>query len=320
MLEVRLFPFLTLFGSILFLILVATPGQAAFVDIGTGARPMGLGGAFTALADDASALYYNNAGIAFSEAIQLHGTRVSHLGGLASHNFIAGILPVGKIGAFGISTNILSESEEIYQEQAIKLSYATSFKGKFSTGISVKRLRTTYNQESKSITDNPYFATYQTSALSADLGVLILPLSGLRVGMVAENLIPTNISISESGEDNVPINFRFGVAYDLDAVADTIQQESLQQILKTARGSAEVGRRNGQTAIKGGIEVWVNPTIGLRTGYALHNNQTGVISLGGSLRLKLSSTRLQFDYAYRLFSVELTESSNSQLFSLGVVF
>ena len=138
--------------------------------------------------------------------------------------------------------------------------------------------------------------------------------------MVVENLIPTNISVSESNEDNVPVNFRFGVAYDLDAVTDTIQQESLQQILKTARGSAEIGRRNGQTAIKGGIEVWVNPTIGLRTGYALHNTQTGVISLGGSLRLKLSSTRLQLDYAYRLFAVELTESSNSQLFSLGVAF
>ena len=226
MLEFRFLPLLTLFGLILLLILPVTPGQAAFVDIGTGARPMGLGGAFTALADDASALYYNSAGIAFSEARQLHGTRISHLGGLASHNFIAGILPVGKIGAFGISTNTLSESEEIYREQAIKHSYATSFQGKFSAGISVKTLRTIYNQESKSITDNPYFTAYQTSALSADLGVLILPLSGLRIGIVVENLIPTNISVSEGGEDNVPVNFRFGVAYDLDTVTDTIQQES----------------------------------------------------------------------------------------------
>ena len=36
---------------------------AAFNDIGVGARPLGLGGAFVALADDGNAASYNSAGL-----------------------------------------------------------------------------------------------------------------------------------------------------------------------------------------------------------------------------------------------------------------
>ena len=37
---------------------------AAFLDIGVGARGIGMGGAYTALADDSSAVYWNPAGLA----------------------------------------------------------------------------------------------------------------------------------------------------------------------------------------------------------------------------------------------------------------
>ena len=40
-------------------LLWATLAQAAFVDVGLGARPVGLGRAFVALADDANAMLYN---------------------------------------------------------------------------------------------------------------------------------------------------------------------------------------------------------------------------------------------------------------------
>src|SRR3954464_10109002 len=39
------------------------PAQAAFLDSGFGARPVGMGGAFTAIADDSNAPLFNPAGL-----------------------------------------------------------------------------------------------------------------------------------------------------------------------------------------------------------------------------------------------------------------
>ena len=77
----------SLFIVFLLFFSVEIPGRAAFVNFGSGARPMGFGGAFTAGADDASALYYNCAGLARIETIKLHATRISHLGALVNYDF-----------------------------------------------------------------------------------------------------------------------------------------------------------------------------------------------------------------------------------------
>jgi hypothetical protein len=54
--------------ALLAAVLLASPAlgaeTAAFLDIGPGARAIGLGGAYTALADDADAVYWNPAGLA----------------------------------------------------------------------------------------------------------------------------------------------------------------------------------------------------------------------------------------------------------------
>ena len=79
---------------------------AAFLEIGVGARALALGGAFTALANDASALYWNPAGL-----IQLNSISVSanHTDWLAETNFeyFGLVLPAGNRLAFGLSLTVL---------------------------------------------------------------------------------------------------------------------------------------------------------------------------------------------------------------------
>ena len=301
-------------------LLTTIPCRAAFVDFGSGARPIGFGGAFTAIANDANALHYNSAGLVKSKTIQLHATRISHLGALVNYDFLAVILPISRIGTIGISTDSLGDNEDIYQERQIRLAYAKSLGKKVSFGISLKNFRTSYDTEIESVKDNPYFSVYQTNSFSADLGFLVLPISGLQIGLAVDNLIPANVSVATGDTDRVPANIRLGVAYALNSIAATIQQESLQNIFKSAHGSAEVGWRNGATIIKSGVEIWINPTIALRGGYSFYTSQTGVFSIGNSLRLPLGPTQLQLDYAYQLFLNDLADNGNSQIFSLGISF
>ena len=301
-------------------LLTTIPCRAAFVDFGSGARPIGFGGAFTAIANDANALHYNSAGLVKSKTIQLHATRISHLGALVNYDFLAVILPISRIGTVGISTDSLGDNEDIYQERQIRIAYAKSLGEKVSFGVSLKNFRTNYDTEIESVKDNPYFSVYQTNSFSADLGFLVLPISGLQIGLAVDNLIPANVSVATGDTDRVPANIRLGVAYALNSIAATIQQESLQNIFKSAHGSAEVGWRNGATIIKSGVEIWINPTIALRGGYSFYTSQTGVFSIGNSLRLPLGPTQLQLDYAYQLFLNDLADNGNSQIFSLGISF
>ena len=52
-------------------------GVESIFSYGAGARAMGMGGAFVAIADDASAVYYNPAGISQLERAQFSGLHVT---------------------------------------------------------------------------------------------------------------------------------------------------------------------------------------------------------------------------------------------------
>lgn len=73
-----------------------------FLTLGVGARPLGLGGSFAAIADDSTATYWNPAGLgrlSHSEVAFMH----SSLGDLDSYDFVNYIHPIGKNGSIGVS-------------------------------------------------------------------------------------------------------------------------------------------------------------------------------------------------------------------------
>lgn len=91
------------------LLLVPAPGgvwatkyAGAWMEIGGGARPLGMGGAFVAVANDASTVYYNPAGVSGwskRQALFMHSER---FGDLVNYNF----------GAYVQSTSLLSDERE----------------------------------------------------------------------------------------------------------------------------------------------------------------------------------------------------------------
>lgn len=73
-----------------------------FLNIPVGARAYGLGGAFGPLADDASAVYWNPAGLAALARPEIGVTHTELFGGLAVHDFIAAAWPLPRL-ALGVA-------------------------------------------------------------------------------------------------------------------------------------------------------------------------------------------------------------------------
>ncbi|MBD3181557.1 PorV/PorQ family protein [Candidatus Poribacteria bacterium] len=73
-----------------------------FLNLGAGARPLGMGGSFTAVADDATAAYWNPAGIGGFDQSQITFMHAS-IFGLDSYDFLNFVQPVSKSSSLGIS-------------------------------------------------------------------------------------------------------------------------------------------------------------------------------------------------------------------------
>ncbi len=316
---------LQLILSITLLLPVAT--FAAFNDIGVGARPLGLGGAFVALADDSNAANYNAAGLGYIDAIHLGGTHAQRFNGLITYNAISGIVPFGKIGSIGASFGDLAEDSDIYHEQVVRISYGNALFKQFAIGANLKLFRTSFDATNEFVVENPYFAQTSSSAVSFDLGVIVKPFKSLSLGASVENLLPADMSISDTPVNDtpiapIPLNIRAGLTYRLETIAEMSAQGAVvSNLLKGSLGTCEVARRNGETYIRTGIEAWLNKSIAVRGGYGVKNgsNSATTLSFGGSAKLPISKTSIQLDYGFQLLSGDFQDNI-TQRFSANLLF
>ena len=295
--------------------------SATFNDIGVGARPLGLGGAFVALADDSNAAYYNAAGLGYIDAIQAGVTHAQRFRGLITYNSVSGIIPFGRAGSIGASLGVLAEDSEIYREQLVRVSYGNALFKQLSIGANLKLFGTSFDEANEFVADNPYFAQTSSSAVSFDLGVITKPFQSLSIGVSVENLLPANTSISETHTDPVPLNIRAGLVYKLDSIAEmSAQGEAVSNLLKSSLGTLEIASRNGEIYIRTGIEIWLNRAIAVRGGYGSKNggNTATLLSFGGSAKLPISSVNLQLDYGFQILTGAF-ENNTTQRFSLNLL-
>lgn len=291
----------------------------AFRDIGVGARPLGLGGAFVALADDGNATNYNAAGLGFIDKTHVNATLSQRFQGLVNYQYFGSVLPLGGAGTLGASIGILSENSEIYTERTLQFSYGKAFAEKFSLGLNLKSFGINFDEYEESVRRLSAGDATSASAFTVDVGVLVKSSAGLSLGLSAENLVPADVSVFDStNADNVPVSFRAGLAYNLAGIAENTQQESLREILRSGLGLVEVEVRNGENHVRAGAEVWLNKSVAIRAGYGIKNavNSATTLALGGSVKI---ATYIQLDYAFQILTGHL-EDNTTQRVSFNLIF
>ena len=186
---------------------------AQFLEIGVGARACAMGGAFGAAADDASAIYWNPAGMVQSGTNQVMFSQNFWLMDM-THQFAAGVYK-HKLGTFGASfyysssgdipkvEDFVKVGEYSAYDMAISLAYANSLVDCLSYGVGLKYINQKIEEES-------------ASTFAVDIGAIydIWQLAGLKIGLAVQNIGP-EIKFIEEG-DKLPLNIKLGVAYQKD--------------------------------------------------------------------------------------------------------
>ncbi|MDD5688260.1 MAG: conjugal transfer protein TraF [Elusimicrobia bacterium] len=253
---------------------------SAFVDLGAGARPLGMGGAFVAVADDANTIMYNAAGVTQLDREELTATYTKLYTGIdgLSNNFVAYVYPMGeKLGALGFGWYNFT-TKDLYNENTVILSYGSQFSPMLSAGLNLKYLSKQYitNEWTES---NPVFSNGNSaSGISLDLGVLYSASDVLSLGFSAENFNSPDIGLKST--DKVPANICLGAAYYLTEHVST---------------ALDIAFRNDLVNVNIGCESKVlNDNLALRFGYG--NN---ALTVGAGCLVNIKQTlEGQIDYAF----------------------
>ena len=198
----------------------------SFLQWGVGARAIALGKAFTAIANDGSAIYWNPAGLA-----QLSTREFSAMHALIfedrAQNFIQFTYP---ISPFSISAGWMRFGVNDIQER----STSGEFLGKFDDSENLFLLGSGYQVLSKptfkldvGLTAKYFYHSlqnYHANGYGIDLGVLsYFHLTGLveriGIGATVQNLgAKLKWNTESNHEDNIPVAFRLGAAVHLKPV------------------------------------------------------------------------------------------------------
>lgn len=280
-------------------------GTAAvqFLKIGVGARAVGMGESFVAVANDASALYWNPAGIVEFEKNELV---LSHINWLVDikHDFVGYVHHINATNAIGISVSALytDEMEEATEYQpfgtgnffsfgdlGIGITYGRKMTDRFSFGMTVK-----YFQET--------LAEFRMHGVMIDLGTFYWTGFGssrfaVCVSNFGNQVKPTGsyinrdgVKISDFQSFSPPTVFKVGFATEL--------YRTNTHRLTTA---AQLNHPNDNAEnVNLGLEYAWREYFFLRGGYKLNVDEE-TFSLGGGCKVPLKIIDFAVDFAYSHF-------------------
>ena len=189
---------------ILSLMVAATPSPGRpSQQVPVGPRALAMGSAYSSIADDASAVFWNPAGLCWVGHQEISATHADLYGSGIQDNLVSFALALSAHSAAAVDWyhSGFEDTELSFGESRIDLSYARRVLPFLSAGATVKYLdRTTALDD---------LTVRQGHGAGFDLGLIATPLPRLRLGVIGQDLFDTNVSYSSG--DGTAVAFPMSV-------------------------------------------------------------------------------------------------------------
>ncbi len=201
-----------------------------FLLISPGARAAGMGEAFVAVADDATAIHWNPAGLAFlrgSEIIIMHCKWLPGLVDDMYYDFASFRHYFPSLGGtIGANVTYFNMGEQIWMDEynqergkfrsydfAFAVSYATQLSKNFGIGVTMRYIQSLLAPDWVQVGEEK--GSGKGNAFGVDVGILYkLPfLKGMSFGANLSNMGPKITYIDADQADPIPTNLKLGLAY-----------------------------------------------------------------------------------------------------------
>lgn len=291
-----------------------------FLKIGVSSRPLSMGGAFTAVADDVSALYWNPAGIAGLDKVQVLFDHTEWFQDI-DYEFVGGLINLGTYGSIGATISYLHMKEmdvtTTHQPEgtgesfdagcySATFTYGKRITDRFSLGLTTKYVNEFIYNSSASGFAMDIGTKYNTRVEGLALGMSIsnfgtkMQMSG-RDLIIQTDLDPTLESDPEhvnayldTDEFDLPLLFRFGIAYKFQLL-----HRNLNITL-----AADANHPNDNTeSLNIGTEINIANMVFLRGGiqHLFQRDAEEQFALGAGIKIHMGGVIMVVDYAYHEF-------------------
>jgi hypothetical protein len=323
---------LIIMGIVLISAILTMPAQATikkvaqtglqFLKVDVSARAAGMGGAYIMVGNDATAMFYNPAGIALmKKSLDFYSGTTQWIADINYHS--AGLIKnLGNIGTVGasviycdygddmIGTRVAANEKGYIKTGSVDigaytlgLSYARSLTDKFTVGGQIKFAA--QHLGSNAITEGGNEMENKVSGLAYDFGTIFYPgFYSLRIGM-SINHFSGQFKYEEEAFQ-LPLTFKIGAAMDVLDLKGEHQNPLLIAI-------DAIHPRDYTERIHLGCEYVYNNLIAIRAGYKFNYDEEG-LTAGVGFKFTLRGVDLKVDYAYSAMDIFDTVSR----FSLGI--
>jgi len=307
-----------------------------FMAIGIGGRPLGMGGAFTGVANDVTAGYYNPAGLANINYPQIALMHSEQFGNLVNYDYGAVAIPFQNDMSFGLSVmrlavdgipdtrNALEDGRNpgvtIYDPYFIGDEYArlnydkiTEFNNQdwaiygtfakrqwkdFYWGVNVKVV----------LRD---IAEYNATGIGFDFGAFWLPMENLTVGANLQDATTTFVAWSTGTNELISPTLKLGSAYRFTGILGGYIMPALDvdTRFENRQYASEFNIGPVSFDVHAGLEWNIQEIVFVRAGYSDVKQYT----IGAGVKLP----KLNIDYSFARFSAsELDRLPDSHRISL----